>query len=144
MTTKDHRPYGKKHSPERRPGEEISRAIAERATESRIPCAVAFTLVKDMNVPAAEVGLAADFLEIAIVKCQLGLFGYQPEKRIVKPAASVPPALQDAIRQGLRNGRLPCATAWQIAEDLHLPKMEVSSACETLKIKISPCQLGAF
>ena len=144
MTSKDHDSYAKKHPSERRPGEEISRAVAERAKESKIPCAVAFTVVKDLKVSPAEVGFAADFLEIAIVKCQLGLFGYPPEKRIVKPAASVPPALEQKIRKGLLNGRLPCATAWQIAEESHLPKMEVSSACEALKIKITPCQLGAF
>ena len=144
MTTKDHSPYAKKHPPGRKPGEEISRAVAERAAGSKLPCAVAFTLVKELKVSAAEVGFAADFLEIAIVKCQLGLFGYQPEKRILKPAVSVPPALEEKIRKGLLNGRLPCLTAWQIAEDLHLRKMEVSSACEALKIKVSPCQLGAF
>jgi hypothetical protein len=144
MTTKDHRPYAKKHPPESKPREEISRAVAERAKEAKLPCAVAFTLVKDLKATAAEVGLAADLQEIAIVKCQLGLFGYQPEKRIVKPAASVSPALEEAIRKGLKNGRLPCATAWRIAEQSGLPKMEVSSACEALKIKVTPCQLGAF
>ncbi|MEW6669982.1 MAG: hypothetical protein AB1512_32630 [Thermodesulfobacteriota bacterium] len=144
MTAKDRGSYARKHPSGRKPGEEISRVVAERAKVSQIPCAVAFTVVEDLNVPPAEVGLAADVLEIAIVKCQLGLFGYQPEKRIVKPAASVLPALEAKIRQGLLNGRLPCATAWQIAEEFHVPKMEVSSACETLKIKVSPCQLGAF
>jgi hypothetical protein len=79
-----------------------------------------------------------------VVKCQLGLYGYKPNKRIVKPAEAVSPDLEKAVRDALQNGRLPCAAAWEVAERLGLRKMEVSAACETLGIKISACQLGSF
>ena len=34
--------------------------------------------------------------------------------------------------------------AWEIAKRFEISKMKVSSVCEQLKIKIKPCQLGAF
>ncbi len=53
-------------------------------------------------------------------------------------------ALEGAIRAALQEGRLPCRSAWEIAERLRVPKMDVSSACEALGLKVRPCQLGAF
>jgi len=90
------------------------------------------------------VGFTIDSLEIHIVKCQLGLHGYQPDKKKVKSADSVPSELEKGIREALVDDRLPCTFAWEIAKRFDLPKMEVSSACEALKIKISSCQLGTF
>jgi hypothetical protein len=81
---------------------------------------------------------------LRLVKCQLGLFGYHPEKKIVKPAASVRLDLEEAILAGLANERLPCQTAWLISDQLSIDKMEVSAACDAMGIKIKPCQLGAF
>jgi hypothetical protein len=52
--------------------------------------------------------------------------------------------LEKAIRGALADGWLPCLTAWKIADGMGIARMEVSSACEALKIKIKPCQLGAF
>jgi hypothetical protein len=72
------------------------------------------------------------------------LFGYQPEKKIVKPAASLEPELEKTILGGLVNERLPCRTAWEIAEQQGIQKMRVSAACDAMGIKIKPCQLGAF
>jgi hypothetical protein len=83
-------------------------------------------------------------MELRLVKCQLGLFGYQPEKKIVKPALSVGANVEEAILAGLVNGRLPCKTAWDISQQLGIHKMKVSAACDAMGIKIRPCQLGAF
>jgi len=68
----------------------------------------------------------------------------QPKKSIVKPAASVTPELERAILAGLVNDRLPCKTAWDTAKELGIHKMKVSAACDAMRIKIRPCQLGAF
>jgi hypothetical protein len=79
-----------------------------------------------------------------LVKCQLGLFGYTPEKKIVKPAAAENPDLTSAIQDARVDGDLSCKTAWEIARRFDVSKMKVSSVCEQLKIKVKPCQLGAF
>ena len=86
----------------------------------------------------------ADLLELKLKKCQLGLFGYEPDKRIVKPAETVSEALETCILKELTDNRLSCEKAWEIAKKLGLTKMAVSAACEHLSIKINACQLGAF
>lgn len=144
MTENDRGHYRRKHPADSRPREDIVAAVRESSSGGEMACARAFAIAKNLRVPAAEVGFACDYLEIRIVKCQLGLFGYLPRKRVVEPAQSVSPILAEAIEKSLVNGRLPCKGAWEIAENLRIPKMEVSSACEALKFKVSPCQLGAF
>jgi hypothetical protein len=74
----------------------------------------------------------------------LGLFGYLPEKKIVKPQKPENQNLEDAIRDALVEGKLSCERAWEISRSFNVPKMTVSAVCEQLKIKIKPCQLGAF
>ena len=146
MTKKTADTFAAKHGQDSKGGVDAAiRAQLENVTrEGMLSCAAAFTLVADLNSSPAEIGKAADLLDIRLVKCQLGLFGYSPEKKIVKPAATVDPLLQEAIRGELQGGRLACRNAWDLAERFRLPRMAVSAACETLGIKVKPCQLGAF
>ena len=53
-------------------------------------------------------------------------------------------ALATAIRARLRDGRLTCAAAFAIAEELGVPRREVGRAADALGIRLSHCQLGAF
>jgi len=119
-------------------------ALRRQAREGELPCAVAFKLASELGRPPADIGEAADLLGIRLVKCQLGLFGYTPQKKIVQAAPAADPAMQTAIREKLVTGRLACRSAWEIAVAFHVPKMAVSAACEAMQIKIKPCQLGAF
>ena len=136
--------YARKHGPGAVVDPAIREALMKRATHGELPCAVAFDVAKRFGVSPHAVGRTADLLEIRLVKCQIGLFGYRPKKSIVKPAKSVPPELEKVILAGLVNDRLPCKHAWEIADQLGIHKMKVSSACDALGIKIRPCQLGAF
>lgn len=144
MTHIDRGHYARKHPSDRKVDQKIAEAVKKRTSNEKIPCAEAFSIVSELNIPPDDVGFTIDFLETMIVECQLGLYGYRPNKKIIEPADSVSPALEEAIREALVNDRLPCIVAWEIAKELGLRKMEISSACETLNIKISPCQLGAF
>jgi hypothetical protein len=42
--------------------------------EKRLPCAEAFKVARDLEVPIAEVGRACNELGIKIIACQLGCF----------------------------------------------------------------------
>jgi hypothetical protein len=119
-------------------------ALQGQAREGELPCAVAFTLASELGRTPADIGEAADLLGIRLVKCQLGLFGYSPAKKIVQAAPAADPSMETAIREKLENGRLTCRCAWEIAVAFRVPKMAVSAACEAMQIKIKPCQLGAF
>ncbi|MGM0453557.1 MAG: hypothetical protein ACQERN_10380 [Thermodesulfobacteriota bacterium] len=122
----------------------VRKMLTKRSKSGELACARAFGAAEELGVLPATVGRYADEMGLHLVKCQLGLFGYEPEKKIVQPRDSVSPELKAAISDGLADGRLPCAAAWEIADRLGLKKMDVSGACETLDIKIKPCQLGAF
>jgi hypothetical protein len=146
MTEKDKKPFASK--PGHRPPEQIDpvirKSLERNAGKGELPCAVAFRLTDELQKPPSEIGEAADVLGIRLVKCQMGLFGYAPEKKIVQAAAAVDSRLEDAIRGRLENGKLPCRAAWSLAEAFKMSRMGVSAACEALGIKIKPCQLGAF
>ena len=144
MTHEDAGHYAAKHSPEKKINHKIAEAVKLQALSGKISCTSCHKIAGDLKVPTADVGITLDLLEIRINRCQLGLHGYTPEKRIVKSAEKVSAELEKAILEALINNRLPCAAAWEIARKFSIPKMKVSSACETLKIKISACQLGAF
>ena len=147
MTHSDAGRYSAKHGAGVRPDERITGAVREKAAEGALPCAEAERIGAALDVKMEEVGRTLDLLELRIGRCQLGLFGYGPEYKAgkaVQPASSVAKDLEEAIRGRLADGRLPCRAAWEIAVELGITRMEVSAACETQKIRIKPCQLGAF
>ena len=144
MTHEDAGHYGAKHPAGRKLNEKTVEALQQKARDGKISCAAASLIADRLQVSMADVGATIDLLEIHLDKCQLGLFGYSPKKMIVEPAQTVSPALEAAIREALVKGRLPCRAAWEIAGQTGMTRMDISAACEKLKIKIKPCQLGAF
>jgi hypothetical protein len=144
MTSTESNRFSSKKDPGDAVNPEITAEVTKEAKRGELPCAVAFKIAEKLSVSPAEVGRAADALDVKLVKCQLGLFGYSPRKRIVSPSEEVEPALKDAVLNALENERLPCKRAWEIAALFNVRKMTVSNACEALGIKIKPCQLGAF
>ncbi|HPO34774.1 MAG TPA: hypothetical protein PLG80_01840 [Syntrophales bacterium] len=136
--------FAEKHPSSAVVDEALKQRLDEEAREGLFPCRRAEKLAADLGIPLGEIGKALDLLGIKIVHCQLGLFGYPPHGRIVQPAPAVAPELANAIEKALISGHLPCEKAWLIAEDFKMPRIDVASACECLKVKIKPCQLGAF
>ncbi len=144
MTHEDAGHYALKHSPSATPDARIAEAVRQKVSDGKVTCAACHQIATALNVLPSDVGRAIDLMEIRFTKCQMGLYGYGPQRRIVKPAETVMPALKDAIEASLVDNRLPCAVAWGIAAQMGVKKMDVSSACEALKIKISNCQIGSF
>jgi hypothetical protein len=144
MAHQDKGHYAAKHPAGTIINAEIARIVAQKSKDNIITCADALSIVAKTGKSAKEVGVTLDLLEMRISFCQMGLFGFSPDKRVVRAAKSVDEKLQQAIEAKLQNGRLSCADSQRIADQLALPWMAVSEACEALKIKIKPCQLGAF
>jgi len=136
--------YAAKHPAARMLNEKISAAVQQKAVDGGISCADATAIAEKSGVDMREVGVTIDLLEIRLRQCQLGLFGFDRREGGLRPATEVAPDLEKAIRENLAGGRLSCISAWQIADGRGLSRIAVSSACEKLKIKIKPCQLGAF
>ncbi|HPD57231.1 MAG TPA: hypothetical protein P5294_00960 [Smithellaceae bacterium] len=144
MAHQDKGKYFEKHPKDSQVDENLKKAILALTKDNDITCKKAEQIAGEKAMDIAQVGKAIDVLNINIVECQLGLFGYGDTKKIVQPAKEVAADLKKRIEQALQNGKLSCASAWKIAADLNIPRMRVCAACETLKIKIKPCQLGAF
>ncbi len=124
--------------------EDVVAAIQERSREGKLRCGNAFRVAEELNVTPLDVGRAADAIDVRLSHCQLGLFGYNGEERIIQPAEEVPAEVEQAIDEGLVLGRLPCAVAWAIAQRFDLRKPDVANVAERLDIHIGQCQLGAF
>ena len=144
MAHEDAGHYAAKHGAGTQPAPEIAEAVRGKVKDGRITCAAVHKIAGNFKMTPAEVGVAVDLMEARLTRCQMGLFGYTPESRIVKPADGVSPELEGAIREALVDGRLPCLSSWEVAKRLGISKMDMSCACEALHIKISSCQLGAF
>lgn len=136
--------FSTKHGPDEKPDTSIKNEILKQTKNEKIPCAVAFEIAKVLRISPEKVGKTADLMNFKLTKCQLGLFGYQPKKKIVNPQENIKEDVKNAISDSLAQGRLSCKKAWDIAHRFHVGKMTVSGACEALGIKINDCQLGAF
>lgn len=52
--------------------------------------------------------------------------------------------VKEAVKAKAQEGRIPCAVALKLAEELGVPTMEVGDAANELDIKIVKCSLGCF
>lgn len=144
MTHHDAGHYAAKHPEGTRIDPQIESALTSKLSANHISCSAAHALAADLSVSPAQIGLSIDLLEARITKCQLGLFGYSPQKKIAQAADSVSRELKTKLEASLVDNRISCLRCWEIATELSLKKIGVSEACEALGIKIKPCQLGAF
>ena len=124
--------------------EDIAAAIKEKAADNKISCAEAHAIAIKLQVTPAEVGTAIDLLEMRINKCQLGLFGYKGKTNFPEIPDDINPDIKSAISLLVKNEHIPSAAAWDIAKKFKISKATVSAVCNSMKVKISACQLGAF
>ena len=118
MTHGDKGAFQKKHPPNKRLKPSVADPVKEQASEKGLSCAAAHNIASDLGESPAEIGFTLDFLELQIIKCQMGLFGYAPEKKVVKPAKAVTDALEKALREKAVNDRISCRSTWDIAEKM--------------------------
>ena len=52
--------------------------------------------------------------------------------------------LKTKIKTAAPEGKIPCATAFKLAEELGLSRTEMGEMLNELRIKIINCQLGCF
>jgi len=147
MSHEDEGHYGAKHPEGSKADNAAAELIKKYAKDGKINCARAHAIAAECKISPAETGKTIDLLEIRISRCQLGLFGYgtNTEKRsIVTPAESVSGEVKEKMGNALKDNKISCLSLWNIAEETGMTRLEVSSACEALGLKICCCQLGAF
>lgn len=144
MIDQKNRQFAAKHQGEAQINNIIKNEILKQNKDGKLPCFVAFKIANELRVSPAEVGKTVDLLNFRLTKCQLGLFGYKPQKKIIEAKKPENQSLKKAIIDALVDSKLPCKKVWDIASLCNVHKMRVSCACEAMRIKIIKCQLGAF
>ncbi len=144
MTHRDEGQYRKKHPDAMHLDDAIRKTIQAAAQDGRLSCAQAFSIAEKCRKAPEEIGRAIDILEIKISKCQLGLFGYGKGAKLVKPADSITPELEEELRKAMVENGISCRQLWEIADAQRISRVEAACACEKLGVKITNCQLGAF
>jgi len=124
--------------------QKLLETIKAHLQSDKLPCLAAFDIAEKNQIAVQTVAQTVDISGIRLSKCQLGLFGYPPENKIIKPLNSIEPELKQVIDNTQKENIIQCAEVWKIAKELGMKKLHVSCACETLKLKIKGCQLGAF
>lgn len=126
----------------------IKELISTHPQAGKLPCAVAHFIAAYLKAAPADVGRAATEAGVKLDQCQLGLFGYGRKGRsaykIVGRAVEVDRGVLDRIRSASAEGRIACAALWEIADASGVARAEAGNAADSLGIKITPCQLGAF
>ena len=144
MTNEDNGKYSKKHPAGTVVDASLKKEITKQARDNEISCLAAEEIARRGVARMEQIGVAADMLNVRITKCQLGLFGFGDQKKRVDAAQVVSAELEKSIREEMTGQWLSCKDVWDLAQRLNLSRMDISAACEYLKIKIKPCQLGAF
>ncbi|HOO38576.1 MAG TPA: hypothetical protein PLU81_00810 [Deltaproteobacteria bacterium] len=116
--------------------------------KGNLPCPVAHFIAAYLGITPLEVGNAATELGVNLYQCQVGLFGYgrkgKSSYKILGRKVEVPETVIDAIKAKARDGRISCIDLWKIADETGVMRPEAGNAADSLGLKITPCQLGAF
>jgi PIN domain nuclease of toxin-antitoxin system len=143
MSLQEGKTFSDKHTTDMSIDPSIQESINTQKKDNTISCAVAFEIAKQLEVSPQQVGTTIDLMNLKLIKCQIGLFGYSTGKKLT-PDSEPDSSLKDTILSAATDSRLPCEKAWEIADKLNIGKMALGNASEGLAIKIKPCQLGAF
>lgn len=143
MTHEDRGHYAEKHTGIAK-DKKICSALSELSDNDKITCSAIHRIARNHNIVPETVGVQADLMELRLIECQLGLFGYETIGKKLDPDVDISPALNKLLRDTGKNGRISCVECWDIAARLKIKKNDVGNACEKLGLRIKPCQIGAF
>ncbi|MEA2061132.1 MAG: hypothetical protein U9P10_11625 [Thermodesulfobacteriota bacterium] len=143
MTHEDAGHYAEKHK-DKKLDEKAAQVLREKSKNGQIACASAHAAAKEVDMTPLEIGVQADLLELRLIKCSNGLFGYEPGGKILKKDISVSDELAEKIKAAAENEIITCAQCWETARTMKISRVDTASACDVLGIRIKKCQLGAF
>ena len=143
MTHEDRGHYAKKHA-DQSIDPELKPLLEEKADNGTISCVNLHSVADRSGITPEKAGVQADLLELRLVKCQLGLFGHEPEGKNLDPNVTITPELDQKLDNSSGGGRITCRDCWKIADGMKIKRNLVGSACDKKGLKVKQCQLGAF
>ncbi|MBN1685415.1 MAG: hypothetical protein JW852_02115 [Spirochaetales bacterium] len=117
--------------------------------DGQLTCEATHRVAASLGTKPLDIGKHANRFDIRITKCQLGLFGYAPQKgmpgyKLVKELDTLPEPVSTSVKEAAVQGKISCLKLWRIAEQHGVTRPDMGNIVETLKIKVRPCQLGCF
>jgi len=143
MGHQDRGHYARKH-PEKQRDNTIAALLEQSAEDGRLNCVEAHRIGKKLGIPPDQIGIQADLAELRISSCQMGLFGYYPNKKRLNPDIKISSEADQAIDGAQTEGCISCSRCWELATQLAMSRLDMGSACDKKQVRIKPCQLGAF
>lgn len=108
-----------------------------------LPCAKAFKIAEELNVPKVAVGAMTDKLGLRVSDCRTGCF--KVEKTIRDGAGKkIDEKIMQAVEELKNKDELTCANVYAVAERFGVLPMTVADAANLNGWKIRQCQLGCF
>ncbi|MDD5306230.1 MAG: hypothetical protein PHU25_02805 [Deltaproteobacteria bacterium] len=126
----------------------ITTMIAANPDET-LACAVAHYIAASLAVDPRDVGEAANQRKLKLAACQLGLFGYgrkgASDYKILGRKVGLDREILDRIMaRAAPDKTITCRALWDLAAECGIMRAEAGNAADSLGLKISACQLGAF
>lgn len=119
----------------------IQSKLQNELKENKISCLAAHKIATALEIDPIKVGIQIDLANYKITTCQLGLFGHEINHT---KDIDFPVELESILEDAQSNNTISCLSCWEIADKVETARPIVSACCDKLKIRIKPCQLGAF
>ena len=127
---------------------QIKQMIETYPEDGKLPCAVAHYIADSLGLSPRAVGEVADEIKASFSMCQLGAFGYgrkgQSCYKLFGRPVEVPQEVLERIRAKASDGKVGCQDLWEIADSCGVTRVEAGNAADSLDLKITMCQIGAF
>jgi hypothetical protein len=122
----------------------LERKIRDSLTNDYLPCAIAFKIASDFDVPVVAVGQVTDNIGHRITGCQIGCFKVEKTPRDNVRPEQVDEKILAEVEALDRRGKLTCAAVFELAHRHQLKPLAVADAANLKHLKIHNCQLGCF
>ena len=109
-----------------------------------LPCAVAFKIAKEAQVPKVAIGEMTDRLGIRVTNCQIGCFKVDKTTHNNSAHEDLDDKIVSKLNVLKENNELTCANVFDLAQQLTSTPMAIADVANLRNLKIHNCQLGCF
>ncbi len=136
-----------RENPGKLPNEVLSQledTVKASLKDGYLPCAVAFQIAKEAQVPKVAVGEMTDRLGFRVTNCQIGCFKVDKTIHDNSTHKDLVDGIVSKLNALKETDELTCANVFDLAEQLKSTPMAIADAANLRDLKIHTCQLGCF
>ena len=123
---------------------QLEDTVKSSLKDGYLPCAVAWKIAKEANVPKIAVGEITDRLRIRITNCQIGCFKVNKTIHDDLGSKKIDDKIVTVLETLKKKDELTCANVFDLARQFKLKPIDVANEANIRDLKIHDCQLGCF